>query len=97
MPPPSDRRRTPVEYVVSDGMRPTVAAEERGRCICFGRGRSRAVCWRSSANPIVSTCAADWSGRHGKRFSGPGLVSRETNGEASDGSAPQVSADGTEH
>jgi len=39
----------------------------------------------------------DWSGRHGSRFSGPGLVSRETNGEGSAGSAPQVSADGTEH
>ena len=45
MPPPSDRRRTPVEYVVPDGMRPTAAAEERGRYIRFGRDRSSAVCW----------------------------------------------------
>jgi len=58
MPPTSARQRTPVEYVVLGGIRRTANAEERGRCICFGRGRLRAVCWRSSANPIVSTCAA---------------------------------------
>ena len=44
MPPPSARQRTPVKYGVPDGIRRTPTAEERGRYICFGRGRSRAVC-----------------------------------------------------
>ena len=58
MPHPSARQRLPVEYVVLSGIRRTATAEERGRCICFGRDRSGAVCWRSTANPIVTTCAA---------------------------------------
>ena len=44
--------------VVPDGMRPAAAAYERGKYVCFGRGRSGAVCWRSPAKPIVTTCAA---------------------------------------
>lgn len=44
MPPPSARQRTRIEYVVLGGIRRTATAEERGRCICFGRGKSRAVC-----------------------------------------------------
>ena len=44
MPLPSARQRLTVEYVVLSGIRRTATAEERDRCICFGRGRSSAVC-----------------------------------------------------
>ena len=37
MPPPSAPVAASREYVVPDGMRPTAAAKERGRYICFGR------------------------------------------------------------
>ena len=72
MPPPSDRRRTPVEYVVPDGMRPTAAVEERGRCIGFGRGVPSAARWRYTANLIATMCASGLTWTVWRRSPGAG-------------------------
>lgn len=51
-----------VRRVRRDGRR-CAEMEECGRYICFGRCRSSAVHWGSTANPSVTTCAAGLKGQ----------------------------------
>ena len=78
------------EYVVPDGMRPTAAAKERGRYICFALGgqiecRLLEKHGKSDRDNVRRPTGV---GSMAAVSRGLGLVSRETTGEASAGSAP---------